>query len=82
MIVLTTGLTTLTPQKEIVIFFWAFTSLGIAHFLVISGAVLYNKYNDGFLISAFYKKGISSVLPPYLVFSTFYYFYPYIGAIA
>jgi peptidoglycan/LPS O-acetylase OafA/YrhL len=82
LIVQATGLTTLSPQKEIIIAVWAFASPAVAHFVFISGAVLYNKYNDGFSISAFYKRRISSVLPPYLVFTTFYYFYPYVGALA
>jgi len=78
-------LTVLTPQKEIIIAFAAFTSFAVSHFLFISGVVLYNKYNDGFSafksLSAFYKKRLSSVVPPYLVWSTFYFFYPYVGAV-
>ena len=50
----------------------AFTFFGVPHFIFISGVVLYNKYNNGFSLSTFYKKRFNSVLPPYLVWSTFY----------
>jgi peptidoglycan/LPS O-acetylase OafA/YrhL len=69
-------LTVFSLQKGLVVVFTAFTSLGAYHFLFISGVVLYNKYSEGFSLSTFYKKRFSSVLPPYLVWSTFYYFYP------
>ena len=85
MIVQLTGLATLTPQKGIVVVVWVFTSFAVYHFLFISGAVLYNKYSGGFSssksLSTFYKKRLSTVVPPYLVWSTFYFFYPYVGAV-
>jgi len=51
----------------------AFTSFGVPHFIFISGVVLYNKYNNGFSLSAFYKRRFNAVVPPYLVWSTFYF---------
>lgn len=57
---------------------WTVTALspfmffGVPHFIFISGVVLYNKYNNGFSLPTFYKKRFNSVLPPYLVWSTFY----------
>ncbi|MCT8337804.1 acyltransferase [Methanoculleus sp. Afa-1] len=50
-------------------------------FIVISGFVLYNKYSDDIDIKRFYRKRLKSVLPQYLIFSTFYLAAPYIGSI-
>ena len=50
-------------------------------FIVISGFVLYNKYSDDIDIRRFYKKRLKSVLPQYLIFSTFYLAATYIGSI-
>ena len=50
-----------------------FTSFGVPHFIFISGVVLYNRYSNGFSLSTFYKKRLSAVVPPYLVWSTFYF---------
>ncbi len=50
-------------------------------FIVISGFVLYNKYSDDIDIKRFYKKRLKSVLPQYLIFSTFYLAATYIGSI-
>jgi probable poly-beta-1,6-N-acetyl-D-glucosamine export protein len=65
--------------------FAAFTSFAVPHFLFISGVVLYNKYYEGFpsskSSSTFYKKRLRAVVPPYLFWSTFYFFYPFIGAL-
>jgi probable poly-beta-1,6-N-acetyl-D-glucosamine export protein len=66
------GLTIPDPQW-IIIALSAFTYFGVMHFIFISGVVLYNKYNNGFSLSAFYKRRFSSVLPPYVVWSTFYF---------
>lgn len=76
-----TDLTALTPQKAIITALCAFTSFAVPHFLFISGVVLYNKYDGGFSLSTFYKKRLSAVMPPYLIWSTFYFFYPYVAAI-
>ena len=81
LIVRQADLTVLTTQKEIIIAFAAFTSFAVAHFLFISGVVLYNKYDNGFPLCAFYQKRFSTVLPPYLIWSTLYFFYPYVIAI-
>jgi probable poly-beta-1,6-N-acetyl-D-glucosamine export protein len=74
LIVLRTTLPSL--QKDLIFAVAAFVSFGVAHFIFISGVVLYHKYSGSFHVSTFYKKRLSSVLPPYLVWSTFYYFYP------
>ena len=50
-------------------------------FIVISGFVLYNKYSDDIDIKRFYKNRLKSVLPQYLIFSTFYLAATYIGSI-
>jgi peptidoglycan/LPS O-acetylase OafA/YrhL len=51
----------------------AFTSFGVPFFVFISGVVLYNKYNNGFSVATFYKKRLSSVVPPYVVWTTFWF---------
>lgn len=61
----------------IIIALRAFTSFGVAQFLFISGVVLYNKYSSGFSLSTFYKNRFSAILPPYLVWSTFYFAFYY-----
>ncbi|KLK87179.1 hypothetical protein SZ63_11270 [Methanoculleus sediminis] len=50
-------------------------------FIVLSGFVLYNKYSDDIDIKWFYKKRLKSVLPQYLIFSTFYLAATYTGSI-
>lgn len=62
-------------QKDLITILAALTSFAVPQFIFISGVVLYHKYSGGFHLSTFYKKRLSSVLPPYLVWSTFYYFY-------
>jgi len=71
-------LTVFNFQKGLLVATVGFTMFGVPHFLFISGVVLYNKYSGGFSVSTFYKKRFSSVLPPYLVWSTFYYFWPFV----
>jgi probable poly-beta-1,6-N-acetyl-D-glucosamine export protein len=76
-----TNLTAPNPTQGIIIALAAFTSFGVEQFLFVSGVVLYNKYYNGFSLSTFYKKRFSAVVPPYLIWSTFYFFYPYVGAV-
>jgi peptidoglycan/LPS O-acetylase OafA/YrhL len=71
----------IAPQKDIITACVAFTAFAVPQFVFISGVVLYNKYNEGFSVSTFYKKRLRSVLPPYIVWSTFYFFYPYVSAV-
>lgn len=66
------GMTLPSPQW-IIIALIAFTSFAVPHFIFISGVVLYNKYSSSFSLSTFYKKRFSAVLPPYLIWSTFYF---------
>jgi len=47
-----------------------FSSLGVLTFFFISGMVLANKYYPSVPVRAFYKKRLSTVVPPYLVIST------------
>jgi len=61
--------------------FAVFATFGIQHFVFISGVVLYNKYHNRFSLSTFYKRRFRAVLPPYLVWSTFYFFYGYVAAL-
>jgi peptidoglycan/LPS O-acetylase OafA/YrhL len=58
-----------------------FSHFAVPLFIVISGFVLYNKYSDHIDIKRFYKKRLKSVLPQYLIFSTFYLAATYIGSI-
>jgi len=41
-------------------------------FIFISGFVLYNKYNSNFDLKQFYLNRYKTIIPPYLIFSTFY----------
>jgi len=50
-------------------------------FICISGFVLYNKYSGTIALKIFYEKRLLSLLPPYLVISTFYLVIPYIISI-
>lgn len=76
------GYSTFGPLKEaIIVQFVVLTTLGVPHFVFISGVVLYNKYHDRFSLSTFYKRRFGAVLPPYLVWSTFYFFYGYVAAL-
>jgi len=70
-----------SPQREIVTTIAASTSFAVSQFVFISGIVLYNKYKRDFSLRGFYKKRVNSVLWPYLIFSTFYFFYPAVGAL-
>ena len=45
---------------------------GVPIFLLVSGFVLYNKYNKEFNLSEFYIKRYTSIIPPYLIFSVLY----------
>jgi probable poly-beta-1,6-N-acetyl-D-glucosamine export protein len=53
----------------------------VALFVCISGFVLYNKYSSNFPLKKFYKTRFMSVLPPYIIFSTFYLIVTYVGSI-
>lgn len=76
------GYSTFGPLKEAILAqFVVFTTLGVQHFVFISGVVLYNKYHNRFSLSTFYKRRFGAVLPPYLVWSTFYFFYGYVAAL-
>lgn len=68
---------TVSYPQWIIIACRAFTWTAIPHFVFVSGVVLYSKYKDGFSLSTFYKRRIRAVVPPYVVWSTFYFFYPY-----
>ena len=62
-----------TNPLWIIVALHAFTAFGVPHFVFISGVVLFNKYNNGFSRSTFYKKRLSSVVPPYVVWTAFYF---------
>lgn len=64
----------------VIVVLTAFTSFGVPQFIFISGVVLYNKYNNGFSLSAFYRKRFSAVVPPYVVWSTFYFAFYHVGS--
>jgi peptidoglycan/LPS O-acetylase OafA/YrhL len=69
-----------SPQREILKIVTDATGLAVSQFVFISGFVLYNKYKGDFSVRMFFKKRVSSVLWPYLIFSTFYFFYPVVFA--
>jgi len=48
------------------------SSFAVPLFVCISGFVLYNRYPGKIDLKAFYKKRMLSVLPQYIIFSTFY----------
>ncbi|MGZ4883065.1 MAG: acyltransferase [Halobacteriota archaeon] len=76
------GASAFGPLKLAVIHvFGYFTGFGVAHFVFISGVVLYNKYRHRFSLSMFYRRRVSSILPPYAVWSTFYFFYGYVAVL-
>lgn len=49
-----------------------FSHFAVPLFICISGFVLYNKYSGAINLRTFYEKRLMSVLPQYLIFSTFY----------
>jgi len=58
-----------------------FSHFAVPLFILISGFVLYNKYSGKIEIKKFYERRLMSVLPQYLIFSTFYIGTTYIGSI-
>ena len=80
MVLRTNWTTTLTFQEGLIDSIYAFATFGVPHFIFISGFVLYNKYSKDFSLSTFYKKRFLAILAPYITFTAFYVFYPYIGA--
>ena len=59
----------------------AFCHFAVPLFICISGFVLYNKYSGAIDLKTFYEKRLKSVLPQYLIFSTFYLTVTYIGSL-
>ncbi|MGZ4846955.1 MAG: acyltransferase family protein [Halobacteriota archaeon] len=55
-----------------------FTLSGVPLFIFISGVVLYNKHNNGFSLSTFYKKRFTAIIPPFVVWSTVYFAFFYL----
>ncbi|MBP2146268.1 peptidoglycan/LPS O-acetylase OafA/YrhL [Methanofollis sp. W23] len=49
-----------------------FSHFAVPLFIFISGFVLYHTYPGALDLRRFYQKRLASVLPPYLIFSTFY----------
>lgn len=45
---------------------------GVPLFLLVSGFVLYNKYNKTFNLKEFYLKRCMTIIPPYIIFSILY----------
>jgi peptidoglycan/LPS O-acetylase OafA/YrhL len=76
-----TDMTAITLQKGVLIAFWAFSLVAVPLFIFISGFVLYSKYKTRFSVLFFYKKRFASVLPPYLIFCTFYLLSPFVGPV-
>ena len=49
-----------------------FTHFAVPLFIFISGFLLYLKYNKNYSLKEFYQKRFWRIIPPYLVFTTFY----------
>lgn len=52
----------------------AISHFAVPAFIFISGFVLYNKYNSNLDLKMFYLKRSKTIIPPYIIFSTFYIF--------
>ncbi len=59
----------------------AFSHFAVPLFICISGFVLYNKYSGRIEIKNFYEKRLKSVVPQYIIFSTFYLGVTYVGSL-
>ncbi|MGZ4940107.1 MAG: acyltransferase [Halobacteriota archaeon] len=70
-----------SPTRELLVLITASVYLAIPQFVFISGVVLYNKYKRDFALAEFYKKRVNSVLWPYLIFSAFYFVFPYVVSV-
>ena len=53
----------------------SFADVGVPMFIFISGFVLTKKYEVNFNIIGFWIKRLKRILPPYIIFATFYYFF-------
>lgn len=60
--------------------FEAFSRFGVPLFVFISGFVLFHKYGDTFSIIQFYRRRFVSIIPPYLIFSTWYIIVDYLSS--
>jgi probable poly-beta-1,6-N-acetyl-D-glucosamine export protein len=58
-----------------------FSHFAVPLFICISGFVLYNSYPVNPDLTEFYKKRLMTVLPPYLIFSTFYMGFAWVKSI-
>lgn len=76
-----TYMSTLTALTVLYMSIDVFSSFAVPLFVFVSGFVLYNKYSGDIDLKSFYIKRLKSVLPQYLVFSTFYLGVTYIGGI-
>lgn len=56
---------------------WHLISYGLPAFILISGAALFNSYNDAtdFKYSKYLKKRVIKILIPYLLWTVFYFYY-------
>ncbi|MFA6768934.1 MAG: acyltransferase [Parabacteroides sp.] len=62
----------MSSMTMIYMFIDAISQFAVPAFIFISGFVLYNKYNSDFDLKQFYLKRYKTIIPPYLIFSTFY----------
>ena len=76
-----THMSGITFQTSVYMAIYAFSHFAVPLFICISGFVLYNKYYDAIDIKTFLKKRLGTVLPPFLIFSTFYLGVTLIGSI-
>jgi probable poly-beta-1,6-N-acetyl-D-glucosamine export protein len=63
---------TITNLTLVYMIFIVLARYGVPLFLLVSGFVLYNKYNEKFDLNDFYRKRYMSIVPPYIIFSVLY----------
>jgi surface polysaccharide O-acyltransferase-like enzyme len=67
-----TRMPTITNLTLIYMTFIVLARYGVPVFLLVSGFVLYNRYNIKFNLKEFYLKRYMSIIPPYIIFSVLY----------
>jgi surface polysaccharide O-acyltransferase-like enzyme len=67
-----TRMSTITNLTLVYMTFIVLARYGVPVFLLVSGFVLYNKYNKKFNLKEFYLKRYVSIIPPYIIFSVLY----------
>jgi surface polysaccharide O-acyltransferase-like enzyme len=64
-------------RAEVLMAIDVFSQFAVPLFIFISGFVIYNKYPGPITLKKFYENRMMAVIPPYLIFSTFYLGFTY-----